>query len=433
MTFAQSGSVSPYSLFGHGLVQPNAFAFHQLMGGTQAAAQSGLYVNTAQPASFAHIRYTTLDLGGMYQGIHQATEGTSLWNTTGGFRNVGIAFPLKKGMGFSAGIMPYSLTGYDMLNGGTHANFGDYVQQYQGKGGYNKAHVGVGFTLLKYLSIGANAQYVFGSLDQTTNLIFTDKQFNAVRLHQRTLASDWLWDAGAQLRIPMGAIQAVLGLTFRDGAAIQSKYSDVSYTYIANGAGMDTPLDTGSAVVDQLGLIYIPTQMAVGLEISKPAVDLPVSAWSLGAQYQVTEQGELLPFWTGTLPWLTSEPWTPTYTQNAHRVSVSASMIPSLAMPEKRLKSYGAEVAYRASFQYENTGLVLNETPIHSWLGTLGVGLPLGGRSMLPGDIKFATLHLGAQFGAYGTKQNNLIQEFYTQAVVGVTLNDQWFMKFKYR
>jgi hypothetical protein len=26
-----------------------------------------------------------------------------------------------------------------------------------------------------------------------------------------------------------------------------------------------------------------------------------------------------------------------------------------------------------------------------------------------------------------------LIQEFYTQAVIGVTLNDQWFVKFKYR
>jgi hypothetical protein len=66
-------------------------------------------------------------------------------------------------------------------------------------------------------------------------------------------------------------------------------------------------------------------------------------------------------------------------------------------------------------------------------LGSVGVGLPLGGRAILPGDVKFATLHIGAQVGTYGTKQNNLVQEFFTQAVVGVTLNDQWFMKFKYR
>ena len=433
MAHAQSGSVSPYSLYGHGLVQPNAFAFHQLLGGTQAAAQSGLYVNPAQPASYAHIRYTTLDLGVTYQGIHQATESASLWNTTGGFRNMGIAFPLKKWMGLSAGIMPYSLTGYNMLTSGTDADFGDYLQQYQGKGGYNKAHVGIGLTALKYLSVGINANYVFGSLDQTTNLIFTDNQFNAVRLHQRTLASDWMWDAGAQLRLPMGSVQAVLGVSFRDGAAIRSTYSDVSYTYIASLSGQDTPLDTGNAVVDRAGVIYLPTQMAVGLEFSKPVKDLPIAAWSVGAQYQVTEQTELLPFWSGTLPWLTSEPWTPVYAENAQRISLSASMIPSLAMPGKRLKSYLAEVAYRASFQFENTGLVLQNTPIRAWLGSVGVGLPLGGRAIMHGDVKFATLHIGAQLGAYGTKQNNLIQEFYTQAVIGVTLNDQWFMKFKYR
>ncbi len=430
---AQSGSVSPYTLYGHGLVQPNAFAYHQLMGGTQAAAHSGLYVNPAQPASYANIRYTTLDLGGSYQGIHQSTKTASLWNTTGGFRNMGIAFPLKKWMGFSAGVMPYSLTGYDMLTGGSDPDFGEYVQQYQGKGGFNKAHFGVGFTALKYLSLGVNANYVFGSLDQTTNLIFVNNQFNAVRLTQRTLTSDWMWDAGAQLRIPMGSLQAMLGLTFRDGSSIQSTYSDVSYTYISTGSGMDTPLDTGSAIVGESGLIYIPTQMALGLEISKPVKDLPISAWSIGAQYQMTEQMELLPFWTGTLPWLSSEPWTPVYAENGHRFSVSASMIPSLALPGKRLKSYGSEVAYRASFQYESTGLVLNSTPIHAWLGSVGVGLPLGGRAILPGDVKFATLHIGAQVGTYGTKQNNLVQEFFTQAVVGVTLNDQWFMKFKYR
>ena len=35
--------------------------------------------------------------------------------------------------------------------------------------------------------------------------------------------------------------------------------------------------------------------------------------------------------------------------------------------------------------------------------------------------------------GCFFKHLNNLIQEFYTEAVIGVTLNDQWFMKFKYR
>ncbi|MFM1884717.1 MAG: hypothetical protein RL168_901, partial [Bacteroidota bacterium] len=33
----QSGGVSPYSIYGHGWLQPNAFTYHSILGGTQAA------------------------------------------------------------------------------------------------------------------------------------------------------------------------------------------------------------------------------------------------------------------------------------------------------------------------------------------------------------------------------------------------------------
>jgi hypothetical protein len=429
----QSGGVSPYSIYGHGWLQPNAFTYHSILGGTQAASTSGLYVNPAQPASYADLRYTTLDLGGSYMGVHQANEGASLWNTTGGFKNMGIAVPLKKWMGASAGLMPYSLTGYDMLTKGTDVNFGDYTQQFKGSGGYTKLHVGLGLKPMEFLALGFNANYLFGSLDQNTSMIFSDNQFNSVRVAQRTLASGWYWDGGAQLRIPVGAYKLVAGATLRNGSAVASTFNDLSYTYIASGAGTETPLDTGTAILNQEGYIYVPTQMSIGLEWSMPAKDLPVSAWSLGVQYQVTETQSLLPFSTGSLPWLSPEPWSGPYLENAHRISASASVIPSLAFPDKRLKGFKNDIAYRTSFSYENTGLVLNQTPIQSWQASLGMGLPIGGRAILPGDVKFATLHIGAQVGSWGTKTNGLIQEFYTQATVGVTLNDQWFVKFKYR
>jgi hypothetical protein len=432
-SLAQSASVSPYSLFGHGLMQQNAFSYHGILGGTQAASTSRLYVNPDQPASYADIQFTTLDLGGAYTGVHQSTANASLWNTTGGFKNMGVAFPLKKWMGFSAGIMPYSVVGYDMLTMGSNADFGDFTEQFKGKGGYNKAHFGIGVKPFKFFSFGVNAQYIFGSMDQSTDLIFSDNQFNAVKLSQRTLVSDWMWNGGAQLRVPIGNLRAVIGLTVRQGAALSSHYDQVNYTYILGGVGSETPLDTNSSNLNEPGYIFVPTQMAIGFELSKPVKDLPISAWAIGMQIQATDQLFLLPFTTGPLPWTLPGAWSGPYTENGQRISLSASLIPSLTFTEKRLKSYGAEVAYRASFAFERTGLVLNGTPISTWQGNFGVGLPLGGRAMLPGDVKFATLHIGAQVGQWGTTKNNLIQEFYTQAVIGVTLNDQWFVKFKYR
>ena len=51
----------------------------------------------------------------------------------------------------------------------------------------------------------------------------------------------------------------------------------------------------------------------------------------------------------------------------------------------------------------------------------------------MPGDVKFAALHLGVQWETYGTAKAGLVREDHLRAVFGLTLNDQWFQKFKYR
>jgi hypothetical protein len=90
-------------------------------------------------------------------------------------------------------------------------------------------------------------------------------------------------------------------------------------------------------------------------------------------------------------------------------------------------------MAYRVSFRSGNTGLIIEQMPIAAWESTFGLGIPLGGSSVLPGDVKFATLHFGIQMGNLGSDNKNIINEFSLKALFGITLNDQWFLKFKYR
>ena len=77
--------------------------------------------------------------------------------------------------------------------------------------------------------------------------------------------------------------------------------------------------------------------------------------------------------------------------------------------------------------------LVLNQETLTRWVGSTGVTIPLGTRSFVPGDVKFAALHLGVQWETYGTAKAGLVREDHLRAVFGLTLNDQWFQKFKYR
>jgi hypothetical protein len=77
--------------------------------------------------------------------------------------------------------------------------------------------------------------------------------------------------------------------------------------------------------------------------------------------------------------------------------------------------------------------LELNGETLVRWNASAGITIPLGTRSVLPGDLKFAALHLGANWESMGTTRAGLIREDQLRMVVGLTLNDQWFQKFKYR
>lgn len=114
-------------------------------------------------------------------------------------------------------------------------------------------------------------------------------------------------------------------------------------------------------------------------------------------------------------------------------LSLSAGIIPALAFTEMKLKSYGSQISYTASFTQANTGLIFDGQSVNQWNLTTAMGLPIGGKSVMLGDRKFATVNMGLQVGKLGEKDNGLLREFQFRALLGVTLNDQWFVQFKYR
>jgi hypothetical protein len=77
--------------------------------------------------------------------------------------------------------------------------------------------------------------------------------------------------------------------------------------------------------------------------------------------------------------------------------------------------------------------LTLNGSEVTGWNANLGMAMPVGGRSFIPGDVKVSTVHLGLSVGQVGRLGSGLVREQYIRAFVGVTLNDQWFMKAKFR
>jgi hypothetical protein len=108
-------------------------------------------------------------------------------------------------------------------------------------------------------------------------------------------------------------------------------------------------------------------------------------------------------------------------------------VVPSLLITKRKLSGYFSQVQYVASLRHDRFGLFLGGQEVRGWSGNLGMAMPVGGRSVIPGDVKVATVHVGLNFGSTGSVNNGLVREQYLRAAVGLTLNDQWFMKAKFR
>ena len=73
--------------------------------------------------------------------------------------------------------------------------------------------------------------------------------------------------------------------------------------------------------------------------------------------------------------------------------------------------------------RFEDTGVLFNNQPLKENGISFGVSLPMAG---------YSNANIGIEFGKRGSQDNGLIQESYWNLIVGLSLNDIWFIKRKF-
>lgn len=421
---AQQQSVSPYSLFGSGWFASQANAYQHMLGGASAADRNPWYVNPDQPAALSALKYTTLDLGGQWSGIRQSNSTANVINQTGGFNHFGIAVPLTKGMGISGSLRPYTAVGYDLQTGGSDSSFGDWYRRYTGRGGLNATAISWSWAPIKYISIGATSRYVFGTAERSNKLYFTDAQFDYVGEVEHVSVSDWRWQFGGQVMLPVGSNEVTAGVQYEPTANLNAVQDYSLYSFNTNAAGTELPLDTVQFRQATAGTIVLGSRLGYGVRWAQNRKNAMLPAWSVAVHYETINVSEQRDFGS-VLP--------SAYRQPTSTIVANATVVPTLAWSGRRFTSYWSQVQYAVAFRTDQFGLVLNDTEVKGWNVNVGMAMPVGGRSFIPGDVKVSTLHVGLSTGQVGQIQNGLVREQYLRAFVGVTLNDQWFMKAKFR
>jgi hypothetical protein len=88
------------------------------------------------------------------------------------------------------------------------------------------------------------------------------------------------------------------------------------------------------------------------------------------------------------------------------------------------IKSYFKRVEYRAGMRYDNGMLSANETNVSTLAFSLGAGLPLGKTR--------SKVNLAAEYMMRGTTEQKLVREEYIRFVIGVSISDKWFYRYRY-
>lgn len=396
--FAQLGTSSPYSRFGLGDLQGNAFPVYNALGGGVTALSSSNSVNPSNPASYTSFRANSFlfSTGGLHNTtqIQNSTDKQVVNNSA--FSHLTIAFPISSKLGASFGMLPYSNIGYT-LNARDSVVNADMI--YTGDGGLSKVYFGGAYEPFKGFSLGINASYLFGGLNRRKKLDYDDESFFDSRSNSSINLKGYYYELGLLYKKELANEKELsFGLTANNNSSLRAKRSNIVETI---SGPYEIVKDTASNVVEW-GEVTLPNYISTGLMYRDGEKWLLIADYSMQnwADYTLLGESDDL--------------------SNSMRLSGGLQYTPEFNSVTK----YYKRMQYRLGAAYSNTPLTLNDTQLKEMSVSFGFGIPVK-KSRTKYDVSFT-------LGQRGTTDNSLIKEQFVKFGLSVSYDGIWFVKRKY-
>ncbi len=410
--FGQVTNQSPYSFFGIGESNQQISIASAGMGGISVALNRTHELNFANPALLSNVQYTLFDIGVKTQFLTlkdasqtQNSSFTSLSYLTAGF-------PITKKMGFMVGLQPNSNVGYNIAQ--EIYDTDDEILEanlFNGNGGTNRFFMGVGFQAWKGLSIGAETEFIFGSIENNVINQRADTQLYTRYRNQSQIGGIGFKLGGAyQTEIKKG-LELNIESSVKLANDIHTESDNVFYTFLYSTYGTESPQDTLFSNESVKGKISRPLAFHSGIGIGNPDI------WYAGIEYNMQNA---LEFDTELMSNSKIK-----YT-NRSQISLGGYYLPK----KNSISSYWQRVIYRAGVRFENPGIALDvDGPANSFseMKDFGISFGLG----LPVGNQLTRLNVSVEYGKRGETSQGLIQENYVNLRLGLNLAEKWFQKSK--
>lgn len=385
-----SGSV--YSAYGVGDLNSRSTGQVQGLGGAGIGISSPYFLNLANPASYSWLAPQLnmfFDFGMQAAHLSMASEENVSRQRNGGLSHINLWIRFLPNWSSTIGLQPYSTVGYSIQSDRYSDVLGNpYKLIYTGEGGVNRLFWGHSYALTPYLSIGANANFLFGSIDKSQTFTSNSVIGNFV-FSEQVFLREFNYDLGLQLYLPIGNDLLTLGATYSPAADLLAN-TNVNLT----GFGGEL-----SELGEQNTDYGVP--MEIGGGISWRATDFLIAA---DVHYKNWEQVNND----------TDVGYVDTWTASA-----GLEFIPF----KNPLLGYEHSLLMRTGFELKNARWQINGNQFNEWAYTVGLGIPFNRYTH--------HMNLNYTYHQRGTLANDLILETKHEISLSFTLRDIWFMKRK--
>ena len=401
--FAQSNSSSPYSIGGLGEIAFKGNAINRHMGGLDIVSDS-LHANINNPASLGDLKLVTYSLGLNYKTTKLSSSATKESVTSASIDYLVVAIPTKK-FTFSFGILPATSVGYRLQSIIEGEDINNVVNQNEGSGGLNQTFFSIGFKVFNFLNFGVSANYNFGKITNESSRQEQNIDFGTFFNKTSSLVG-FNYRFATQFKIPLTAKVRLDAMAYYvPENSLTATNESIYFTRSVSTQGLG---DFENVDLEAMNLketnISLGDQYSFGLGITKE------KKWFVGGQYSQRNSADYVNNFI-SLDNITYA--------NGSRLSFGAFYLPDYSS----ITSYWKRIVYRAGVRFEDTGVLFNNQALKETGISFGVSLPMAG---------YSNANFGAEFGKRGSQDNGLIQESYWNLIVGLSLNDIWFIKRKF-
>ena len=412
--FAQSGTNSPYSQFGLGVLSEQSSGFNRGMNGLGLGFHEGNQVNYLNPASYARLDTLTFlfDAGISLHLTNFSEKGVRRNAKNANIEYVVAGFKAARRLGLSFGLIPFSNVGYQYSTSqALTAQPGSTIltNTYTGTGGVRQAYLGIGWEPIKGLALGANMSYMWGDYNRRLINSYSDGSVNNL-VHQYTIdIRSYKVDFGAQYTAKVSAKDYItLGLTFSPTHKIGGKPQLQEILTNSQTNVSDTTSYGGDFDLN------LPNFFGVGLMWNHN------DKWKVGADYTLQQWSSVKYPSYETNGSVSSFALRDNILTDRHKLTLGGDFCPA---PFSR--NFFNRIHYRAGVSYATPYIKVygNDGPTEM-SASIGFGIPI----INPYNNR-SFLNVSAQW-VHSTAKNYITENVF-RINVGLTFNELWFKKWK--